>query len=428
MIALLAAALLQAQPAVEPPTSITIRPTSGAVRTVPIERDSSGDAFVRADRLADALRATFGFPAGSAYRARLRLDDVAIEFVAEAPFALVDGEAVPLSAPPHLIGERLLVPIEVVTDLLPRSAPGLLYDAERGELRRFVSTAARAKPSATRAPRREASVADTPPVRSPGTDTAAPNGPPRAAMPAVTPAGPRGRTIVVDAGHGGIDGGMHGATVQEKAVTLAIARRLRETLQARGMGVILTRTRDTLIALADRGRIANQQHGDLFVSIHVNAANPGWRDAAAARGFETYFLAEAKSEDARRVAALENESVQFETAAPTPGSDPLGFILSDMAQNAHLRESSRLAALVQRRLARVHPGPNRGVKQAGFKVLVTASMPAILVEVGYGTNAEDAAFITGDKGQRAIAAAIADAAAEYFGLATPADDSGTTVP
>jgi N-acetylmuramoyl-L-alanine amidase len=262
-----------------------------------------------------------------------------------------------------------------------------------------------------------------------GPDTAPPNGP----LPALTPAAPRGRTIVIDAGHGGIDGGMHGPigggpTVEEKAVTLAIARRLRETLQARGMGVVLTRTRDTLVALADRGRMANQQHGDLFVSIHVNAANPGWRDAAAARGFETYFLAEAKSEDARRVAALENESVQFETAAPTTGADPLGFILSDMAQNAHLRESSRLAAIVQRRLARIHPGPNRGVKQAGFKVLVTASMPAILVEVGYGTNAEDAAFITGDKGQRAIAAAIAEAAAEYFGRAVPGDEPTGVVP
>ena len=76
-----------------------------------------------------------------------------------------------------------------------------------------------------------------------------------------------------------------------------------------------TRTTDTLIALSDRGRIANDAHADLFVSIHVNAANPGWKDPGGARGFETYFLAEAKTEDARRVEQMENEVVKFEARA-----------------------------------------------------------------------------------------------------------------
>ena len=80
-----------------------------------------------------------------------------------------------------------------------------------------------------------------------------------------------------------------------------------------GLDVLETRTTDTLIALSDRGRIANEHHGDLFLSIHVNAANPNWHDPAAARGFETYFLAEAKTEDDRRVEEMENEAVRFET-------------------------------------------------------------------------------------------------------------------
>ena len=185
-------------------------------------------------------------------------------------------------------------------------------------------------------------------------------------------------------------------------------------MRARGIGVVMTRTKDTLVALPDRGRIANQQHAELFVSIHVNAANPRWRNPSATRGFETYFLADAKTEDAREVAARENESARFDSAAPPRAEDPLGFILSDMATNEHLRESSRLATLVTRHLAKVHPGPSHGVKQAGFKVLVTASMPAVLVEVGFGSNAEDAAFISSARGQQLIADAIAAAVDEYL--------------
>src|SRR5688572_13740589 len=103
--------------------------------------------------------------------------------------------------------------------------------------------------------------------------------------------------VVVDAGHGGRDpgGAMHGS-LSEKDVALQVALKVGDALRARGVDVVYTRTRDTLVALDDRGRIANQARGDVFISIHVNAANPGWRNPAAARGFETYFLAEAKTE------------------------------------------------------------------------------------------------------------------------------------
>ena len=155
--------------------------------------------------------------------------------------------------------------------------------------------------------------------------------------------------------------------------------------------------------------------GDLFISVHVNAANPTWRDPGAARGFETYFLAEAKTEDARRVEHMENEAVQYEDAPSNLGKDdPLSFIFSDMIQNEHLRESSDLADVIQRRLGRIHPGPSRGVKQAGFRVLVTAYMPAVLVEIGFGTNAREAAFLQAADKQSTIANAIADAAMEYL--------------
>lgn len=228
------------------------------------------------------------------------------------------------------------------------------------------------------------------------------------------------RTVVVDAGHGGPDNGMSGPIgtrwkIYEKDITLQVAKKLARALRDRGLRVVMTRTTDTLIALSDRGRIANDHHADLFVSIHVNAANPAWHDPGAARGFETYFLAEAKTEDAKRVEEMENSSVRFETDVSAKKGDPLSYIMNDMAQNEHLRESSELASLIQAHLGDVEPGPSRGVKQAGFLVLVTAYMPAVLVEIGFGTNAAEARFITNKANQRKLADAIADATQEYLG-------------
>ena len=227
------------------------------------------------------------------------------------------------------------------------------------------------------------------------------------------PAKPR---VIIDPGHGGKDPGapMRSTRLREKDIALQVALRVGDALRGKGVDVYYTRVKDTLIALYDRGRMANQAKGDVFISIHVNAANPGWKNPDAARGFETYFLAEARTEDARRVEEMENESIRFESDSGVHANDPLSFILSDMMQNEHLRESSDLAEIVQRHLQQVHPGPNRGVKQAGFRVLVSAFMPAVLVELGFGTNADEAAFMANPSKQRAMAKAIADATREYL--------------
>ncbi len=229
----------------------------------------------------------------------------------------------------------------------------------------------------------------------------------------------RHRVVVVDAGHGGPDNGMSGPLgvakkVREKDITLAVALLLQKALVERNVTVVMTRTRDTLIALHDRGKIANSAKGDLFISVHVNAANPNWNKPATARGFETYFLAEAKTEDEKRVEAMENESIRFETSAETDKDDPLGFIIRDMAQNEHLRESSLLANLVQTQLKAIHPGPNRGIRQAGFTVLVRAFMPAVLVEIGFGSNPAESLYMTSVDHQKELATAIADAAIAYL--------------
>jgi N-acetylmuramoyl-L-alanine amidase len=111
---------------------------------------------------------------------------------------------------------------------------------------------------------------------------------------------------------------------------------------------------------------------------------------------------------------MENEVVKFETNSSARAGDPLSFIIHDMAQNEHLRESNELADLIQRRMATVEPGTSRGVKQAGFRVLVTAFMPAVLVEIGFGTNPADAAYMTDPAKMNELAGAISDAVVEYL--------------
>jgi N-acetylmuramoyl-L-alanine amidase len=230
---------------------------------------------------------------------------------------------------------------------------------------------------------------------------------------------PARKLVVIDAGHGGPDRGMTGPIgtspwFTEKDVTLSVAMKVATVLRARGVDVLMTRTTDTLIALSDRGRIANSNHGDVFISIHCNA--PGSNNAAGARehGFETYFLAEAKTEDERRVQDMENESVKFETGANAPKGDPLSFIITDMAQNEHLRESSDLAQTIQQGLIDVHPGPNRGVQQANFAVLRGSYMPAVLIEIGFGSNQSEATYLSDQSNQRALARNIAESVVAYL--------------
>ena len=240
------------------------------------------------------------------------------------------------------------------------------------------------------------------------------------------------RKVVVDAGHGGSRPGMqarlpNGSTVDEKDITLGIATKLAAELRKRGVDVVMTRQRDADVCprfanrdcsidveLEERGRIANDAHGDLFLSIHVNAAGPGEPHPRGVRGLETYFLAEAKTEDERRVEAMENGTVRFETARPVAPNNPLAFIINDMAQNEHLRESSELASTIQGGVGVSHPGASRGVKQANFSVLRNAYMPAVLVETGYGSNAKEALWLVSQSGQRELAASIVDATMDYL--------------
>ena len=380
------------------------------LREVPTMAHPMGGRALRADLLAEALGGQLVVDRRAPWRYRLEVGTSGIDLEAGAAWALAGTDTLPLSTDVIRRDAFVYVPWSLATDLLPRLGAGVLYDAEKRELRRFAPLVGtrRAAPTTRRADAAPAPAPAPPVVRADNT---------RSAEGRLLPT--RRHVVVVDAGHGGPDNGMQGPIgsprkVYEKNITLAVSKVLREALQERGIDVVMTRTTDTLIALSDRGKIANQAKGDLFVSIHVNAANPRWKSPGAARGFETYFLAEAKTEDARRVEAMENESIRFETTVDASRDDPLGFIIRDMAQNEHLRESSRLAELIQGGMKGVHPGPDRGVKQAGFRVLVTAFMPAVLVEIGFGTNAAEAAWMTNQARQQQLAAQLADAIVRYL--------------
>jgi N-acetylmuramoyl-L-alanine amidase len=351
-----------------------------------------GEPSVRADVLMRAMKGML--ITGTNLHYTLALPHARLDLIDGIPFAKVDSLTVPLSRAPQVLSGQLYLPFQFVSEVIPRYGRGYFYDVALGELRTFVVTAAaRSLP-----PRVAATPPPAPPVRRRASTT---------------------KLVVIDAGHGGPDGGMSGPIgtspwFVEKDVTLSVAAKLAIVLRARGVNVLMTRTTDTLIALADRGKIANTNHGDVFISIHVNA--PGYNTAAGARerGFETYFLAEAKTEDERRVQDMENESVKFETGANAPKGDPLNFIITDMAQNEHLRESSDLAETIQNGLIDVHPGPNRGVQQANFAVLRGSYMPAVLIELGFGSNQSEATFLSDQANQRALARNIAESVIAYL--------------
>jgi N-acetylmuramoyl-L-alanine amidase len=235
-------------------------------------------------------------------------------------------------------------------------------------------------------------------------------GAPAAAARTSTPAAGL-QTIVIDPGHGGHDSGaVGGRGLQEKDLTLDVSRRLAAIVQDElGVKVVLTRTRDVFIPLRERTTLANRVKADLFVSVHVNAAR-----GATATGTETYFLSsEATDNAARAAAAFENKVIELE-AGPRSGSrDLLRSILWDLAQSEFQQESSRLAEALQDSFDRALRLPSRGVKQAPFYVLGGAAMPAVLVEMGFISNAQEEERLQDEGYRDRIARALAAGLGAY---------------
>jgi len=369
------------------PSVVTITGVNGETR-IPVRVDVTGAPVVAAPGLMTALAGSVQVTDGWA---EVTLGTQSFRFLVGAPLYLFNNQLQPLAATVSVSHDTLFLPLQFVAEVLPSSlGDRYRYDQKRA---RLIDSGASGRAPVARAPA---------PARE---INRLANG--------LRP----GHTITIDPGHGGVDPGNPGVFfprgIREKDVTLAVGLLLRDELKRHGIAAQMTRTSDTLIALDDRGSFCTEAC-DLFVSIHVNslARRRGYTDI---RGFETYFLAEAKTEDAARVARMENEAVRFESG-PAAAERGVGidFILKDLQTNEHLRESARAAELVQRDLATVHTGESRGVKQAGFMVLTTARRPAILVELGYSTNPQDGQFLTTRSSQKKMAAALAEAIVAYL--------------
>jgi N-acetylmuramoyl-L-alanine amidase len=218
--------------------------------------------------------------------------------------------------------------------------------------------------------------------------------------------------VVIDPGHGGSQLGAVGrGGTKEKDIVLGVARRARRMLaNVADVEVVMTRQEDDEVELEERVEMANLLRADLFVSIHANSF-----PSASLGGVETFFHSiEASGEEARRVASFENAPKGKKgRAAP----DTLSMILQDMQSAEKLRDSSRLAHLVQEQLAAAVPFENRGVMQADFTVLRGTRMPSILIELGFLTNPKEEKALGEALLQEKMANAIRKGVLLYWELA-----------
>jgi N-acetylmuramoyl-L-alanine amidase len=299
-------------------------------------------------------------------------DVMETDFIAEAlPGRIVGSVRFERATPPKLLfdlGERF---VSVKTVERDSQHVGLLFDA-----------VASASPSPTPA------VSGTQPVAPPRPTVAPVNGFKRPVV------------LVIDPGHGGNDGGAEGPGGRfEKDLTLALARRLRAAaVDSLSIQAFLTRDGDTEVPLDERAAIANNFNADIFISLHANGSR-----AASARGTEVFFLSYTAVDDETRRLAIQEGAILEK--APTNDKD-VGLILWDMAQAAQLEASSKLAGNLHTEIQEAALSRSRGVKQAPFRVLVGATMPAALVEVGFITNPEEERLLFSEAHQARLTNAL----------------------
>ncbi len=223
------------------------------------------------------------------------------------------------------------------------------------------------------------------------------------------------KTVVIDAGHGGHDPGATNGKIYEKNITLSVAKRLGELIRKNypSINVIYTRSDDRFVELYRRADIANKNNADLFISIHVNSAGD-----RSARGHETFVMGQDKNSENFEICRTENSVIVLEDDYSSnyqgfdPGN-PESYIIFSLLQNSHLEQSTDFATLVQQYADAGPISNNRGVKQANFIVLWKCTMPAVLIELGFISNANDIRTLTDKTGQQHIAENIFKAFKAY---------------
>ena len=218
--------------------------------------------------------------------------------------------------------------------------------------------------------------------------------------------------VVIDPGHGGKDPGAVGNKYKEKDINLAVALQVGALLEKeKDVLVTYTRKTDVFIPLDERPRMANKMKADLFISIHTNALNN-----KTTQGAETYVIGSSAAN--MDIAMRENAAILFEEDYKTryEGFDPNStesYIMFDFMQFAFMDQSLKLASFVQDQFRNSCNRSDRGVRQASFLVLRQTNMPSILVELGYISNPQEAAYLVEEKSHKELAQAIYKAFLEY---------------
>ena len=224
------------------------------------------------------------------------------------------------------------------------------------------------------------------------------------------------KTVVLDAGHGGNDPGALGSKCKEKDIALDVVLKTGALIKQHypDVKVIYTRDRDVFVKLIDRAHIANSNQADLFISVHCNStAN------SSVTGAETFVMGLSKSTANLETAKKENASILLEANYMenydgfNPNSDE-DYIAMTLFQSAYMEQSLKMAEKVQHQLTgNICKRSDRGVKQAGFLVLYKASLPSILVELGFLSNRTEESYLMSDEGKKNMANAIFSAFKEY---------------
>jgi N-acetylmuramoyl-L-alanine amidase len=315
-------------------------------------------------------------------------EHITIKFDADA-LDVTNPPLPPPSTPGLILGVRTVDATTIAVDLGPRFASFRATTQPTDATQRLVIDVA--------ASQSETAAAAPPPQ-------AAPPQPPPDLPPSFGQQGSTFHTIAIDPGHGGDEDGVHSAEgAKEKDLTLAIARRVKGVIEARlGLRVLLTREDDRAVPVDERTAVANNNKADLFVSLHVNGSM-----RPATSGASVF------------VAAFDRESAQAAAGAGERvpafggGSREIELVPWDLAQTRHLDRSSQFASLLEQTMKDRLPLSAHPVDKAPLRVLESANMPAVLLEVGYLTNPEQAKLLGGDAFQNAVAQAMFDAIVRF---------------
>jgi N-acetylmuramoyl-L-alanine amidase len=224
------------------------------------------------------------------------------------------------------------------------------------------------------------------------------------------------KTVVLDAGHGGADPGAVGSRCKEKDIALDVVLKTGALIKQHfpDVKVVYTRDRDVFVKLIDRAQIANKHKADLFISVHCNSVKNG-----DVTGAETFVMGLSKSAENLETAKKENASILLEANYMenydgfNPNSDE-DYIAMTLFQSAYMEQSLKMAEKVQNQLTgNIGKRNDRGVKQAGFLVLYKASLPSILVELGFLSNRSEESFLISEEGKKNMAEALFLAFKEY---------------